>query len=199
MFVQKKIIVISFLISIVLLSGCIEDTENDNPINNSDNVTVISNNTPSVSDNISVSDNFTLDSMVIVEQLPDGYEILGTLPISDYNEYSGNIVDAREGAYRDTDNLDVFLDIIELDSEQAALELISNYQAQYESLAIGDRFTTIHFNGHDATRITQYRNFGGTQLPKYQVIWNNENMVFNVRSNSQLESSSLELAKATGH
>ena len=195
MFVQKKIIVISFLISIVLLSGCIEDTENDNPINNSDNVTVISNNTSSISDNISVSDNFSLDSMVIVEQLPDGYEILGTLPISDYNEYSGNIVDAREGAYRDTDNLDVFLDIIELDSEQAALELISNYQAQYEPLAIGDRFTTIHFNGHDATRITQYRN----SVPKYQIIWNNENIVFNVRSNSHLESSSLELAKATGH
>jgi len=193
MFVQKKIIVMSFLISIVLLSGCIEDTENDNPINNSDNVTSISNNTSSVSGNSS------LDSMVIVEQLPDGYEILGTLPISDYNEYSGNIVDAREGAYRDTDNLNVFLDIIELNSEQAALELISNYQAQYKPLDIGDRFTTIHFNGHDATRIIQYKNFGGTQSPKYQVIWNNENMVFNVRSNSHLKSSSLELAKATGH
>lgn len=199
MFVQKKIIVMSFLISIVLLSGCIEDTENGNLINNSDNITSISNNTSSVSDNISVSDNFSLDSMVIVEQLPDGYEILGTLPVSDYNEYSGNIIDAREGAYRDTDNLDVYLDIIELDSEQAALELISNYQAQYEPLAIGNRFTTIHFNGHDATRITQYRNSGGAQLPKYQVIWNNENMVFNVKSNSHLESSSLELAKATGH
>ena len=186
MLVQKKIIVMSFLIAIVLLSGCIEDTENGNPVN-------VSNNTSSV------SDNFSLDSMVIVEQLPDGYEILATLPISDYNEYSGNIVDEREGAYRDTDNLDVFLDIIELDSEQSALELISNYQAKYEPLAIGDRFTTIHFNGHDATRITQYKNSGGTQLPKYQIIWNHENMVFNVRSNSHLESSSLELAKATGH
>ncbi len=192
MFVQKKIILMSLLIAIVLLSGCIEDTENGNPVN-------VSNNTSSVIDNISVTDNFSLDSMVIVEQLPDGYEILGTLPISDYNEYSGNITDAREGAYRDTDNLDVFLDIIELDSEQAALELISNYQAKYEPLAIGDRFTTIHFNGHDATRITQYKNSGGTQLPKYQIIWNHENMVFNVRSNSHLESSSLELAKATGH
>ena len=182
MFVQKKIIVISFLISIVLLSGCIEDTGNGNPVN-------VSNNTSSV------SDNFSLDSMVIVEQLPDGYEILANHSVSDYNDYSRNIVDEREGCYRDTDNFDVFLDIIELDSEQAALELISNYQAQYEPLAIGDRFTTIHFNGHDATRITKYRN----SVPKYQVIWNNENMVFNVRSNSHLESSSFELAKATGH
>jgi len=185
MFVQKKIIIMSFLISIVLLSGCIEDTGNGNPVN-------VSNNTSSV------SDNFSLDSMVIVEQLPDGYEILATRSVSDYTEYSGNIVDEREDVYRDTDNLDVFLDIIELDSEQAALELISNYKAQYESLAIGDRFTTIHFNGHDATRITQY-NSGGTQSPKYQVIWNNKNMVFNVISNSHIESSSLELAKATGY
>ncbi|MDF1558186.1 MAG: hypothetical protein P1P80_08435 [ANME-2 cluster archaeon] len=193
MFVQKKIMVIVLLISIIVVSGCAQNTGNDNLTNSSDT-------TSSISD----LDNYSLDSLVIVEQLPDGYEILGILPISNYDTYSENIVDAREGAYRDIDNFDVFLDIIELNSEQAALEFISSYKAQYEPLDTRDnfttiQFTTIHFNGHDATRITRYRISGGTQLPKYQIIWNNENVVFVVISNSHLESSSLELAKATGH
>ena len=193
MFSQKKLLIISFLVSIILLSGCTENIGDEILVDTPDNASSVLDNTSTV------SDNYSLDSMVIVEQLPDGYEILGTLPISDYNEYSGNIVDAREGAYRDTENIDVFLDVIELNSEQAALELITTYKAQYEPLSIGDRFTTISFNGHDATRIIQYKYSGGSQLPKYQIIWNKENIVFVVISNSHLESSSLELAKATGY
>ncbi len=190
---QKKLLIISFLVSIILLSGCTENTSDGNLVDTPDNTSSISDNTSTV------SDNYSLDSMVIVEQLPAGYEILGILPISDYNEYSENIVDAREGAYRDTENIDVFLDIIELNSEQAALEFISDYKAQYEPLATGDRFTAISFNGHDATRIIKYKYSGGSQLPKYQIIWNKGNIVFVVISNSHLESSSLELAKATGY
>ncbi|MCL7415662.1 MAG: hypothetical protein M8349_06330 [ANME-2 cluster archaeon] len=187
MFVQKKLMVIVLLISIIVVSGCAQNTGNDTLTNSSDTTS-----------SISELDNYSLDSLVIVEQLPGGYEILGILPISDYDIYSENIIDAREGAYRDRDNFDVFLDIIELNSEQAALEFILSYKAQYEPLPTGDRFTTIHFNGHDATRITQYRISGGTQKPKYQIIWNNENLVFVVISNSHFESSSFELAKATG-
>ncbi len=194
MFMGKKIQIIGFLLLIILLSGCTGNTDNGNSGNTSDNTSLIPDITPTP-----LSSNYSLDSMVIVEQLPDGYEILGILPISDYDEYSENIVDTREGAYRDTENVDVFLDIIELNSEQAAFDFISNYKAQYEPLAIGDRFTTISFNEHSAERIIEYKYSAGDQIPKYKIIWNKGNIVFVVRSNSHLESSSLELAKATGY
>ena len=183
MYNPKKTVASILLISIILLSGCIEDTDTE-IIDNSDN-------TSSGID----QDNFSLDSMVMVENLPSGYEYLGSPPITDYNEFPEKIIESKEGAYRDEDNFDVFLDIIELDSESAAVEFILSYKANYEPLAIGDRFTPLSFNGHDATRITEYRN----QLPKYQIIWNNDNIVFIVRSNSNLESSAMNLAIATGY
>lgn len=192
MILRNKILIIGLLVSIIILSGCTENTGNEDLTDTQDN-SLISDNTSIVTGNLS------LDTMVIVDHLPDGYEIMGTLPLTDdYTEYSENIRDAREGAYRDTENTDVFLDIIELDSKQSALDFISRYKSQYMPLDTGDRFMTISFNGHEATRIVQYRNFGGSQIPKYQIIWNKENLVFLVRSNSHLESSSLELAKATG-
>jgi len=183
MYNPKKTVASILLISIILLSGCIEDTDTE-IINNSDNTSSGIN-----------KDNISLDSMVMVENLPSGYEILATLPISIYNKFSENIIDSREGAYRDSDNFDVFLDIIELDSDSSAVEFISNYKAQYEPLPVGDRFTTISINGHDAIRITEYRN----QLPKYKIVWNNDNIVFIVRSNSNLESSAMNFAIATGY
>jgi hypothetical protein len=179
----KKTVTSILLISIILLSGCIEDTDTeiiDNPDNTSSGID---------------QDNFSLDSMVMVENLPSGYEYLGSPPINDYDEFSENIIESKEGAYRDEDNFDVFLDIIELNSELAAVEFILSYKANYEPLAIGNRFTPLSFNGHDATIITEYRN----QLPKYQIIWNNDNIVFIVRSNSNLESSAMNLAIATGY
>jgi hypothetical protein len=194
MFMVKKIQIIGFLLLIILLSGCTGNTDDGNSGNTSDNASLIPDATPTP-----FSSNYSLDSMVIVEQLPTGYEILGILPISYYSEYSENIVDAREGAYRDTENVDVFLDIIELNSEQAAFDFISNYKAQYEPLDVGDRFTTISFNEHSAERIIEYKYSAGNQIPKYKIIWNQGNIVFVVRSNSHLESSSLELAKATGY
>jgi len=194
MFMGKKIQIIGFLLLIILLSGCTGNTDDGNSGNTSDNTSLIPDATPTP-----FSNNFSLDSMVIVEPLPNGYEILGILPISDYDEYSEYIVDAREGAYRDTENVDVFLDIIELNSEQAAFDFISNYKAQYVPLDVGDRFTTISFNEHSAERIIEYRYSVGEQIPKYKIIWNKGNIVFVVRSNSHLESSSFELAKATGY
>ncbi|MDF1532389.1 MAG: hypothetical protein P1P72_08770 [ANME-2 cluster archaeon] len=190
MFFHKNILIIGFLISIIVLSGCTDNTGNKDMADIPED-TSSSDNTSIIPGNLSL--------MVIVDPLPDGYEILGTPPISDdYAQYSENIIDAREGAYRDTENTDVFLDIIELDSKQAALDFISRYKSQYIPLKTIERFTTISFNGHEATRIVQYRNSGGSQIPKYQIIWKKENLVFLVRSNSHLESSSLELAKATG-
>jgi len=129
-----------------------------------------------------------------VNNLPDGYEYLGSFPISDYNELSENIIESIEGAYRDRDNFDVFLDIIKLDSESAAIEFILNYNAQYEQLPTGDRFTTFLLNGQGGTIIKTYRFTDGNQVPKYQIIWNHRNIVVIVRSNSNLENSAFDLA-----
>jgi len=169
----KKTLASIILISIILLSGCIEDTDTE------------------IIDNI--------DSMVMVENLPSGYEYLGSPPITDYNEFSEKIIESKEGVYRDEDNFDVFLDIIELDSESAATEFILNYKSQYKPLHIGNRFTNVNFNDHAGTRIKTYITRAGNQIPKYQIIWNNDNIVFIVRSNSNLESSSMNLAIATGY
>ncbi|MCG7847911.1 MAG: hypothetical protein MIO93_01850 [ANME-2 cluster archaeon] len=196
MFMGKKIPMIGFLLLIILLSGCTENTDDGNSGNTSDDASLIPDATLTPTP---FPSNYSLDSMVNVEPLPNGYEILGILPISDYDEYSENIVDTREGAYRDPENVDVFLDIIELNSEQAAFDFISNYKAQYVPLDVENRFTTISFNEHSAERIIEYKYSSGDQIPKYKIIWNQGNIVFVVRSNSHLESSSFELAKATGY
>ena len=185
MFNSKKTIAIILLISILVLSGCIKDTGpkiNDNSDNTSSGI-----------------GNINLDSMVILENLPPGFEYLGSLPINDYDEFSENIIKSKEGTYRDEDNFDVFLDIVELDTDASATDFILNYTSQYEQLSAGDRFTNINFNGHIATRIKTYTLMDGNQLPKYQIIWNNNNLVFIVRSNSYLENSSMNLAIATGY
>jgi hypothetical protein len=187
MYNPKKTVASILLISIILLSGCIEGTDTE-IIDNSDN-------TSSGID----QDNFSLDSMVMVENLPSGYEYLGSPPITYDNEFSEKIIESKEGAYRDEDNLDVFLDIIELDSDLSATEFILNYKSQYEQLSTGDRFTNVNFNGHTGTRIKTYTYRAGNQLHKYQIIWNNGNIVFIVRSNSNLESSAMNLAIATGY
>jgi hypothetical protein len=184
---QKKTVTSILLILILLLSGCIEDTDTE-IIDNLDNA----------SSGID-HDNINLDSMVMLENLPSGYEYLGSLPINNYDEFSENIIKSKEGAYRDVDNFDVFLDIIELDSDLSATEFILNYKSQYEQLYTGDRFTNVNFNGHIATRIKTYTLRDGNQLPKYQIIWNNDNIVFIVRSNSNFESSAMNLAIATGY
>jgi len=140
----------------------------------------------------------TPDNVIITtDPLPDGYEYIATLPDSKYNN-SKNVIRSSEEAYRDRDNYDLSLDIIELDSQNSAVELISGYKAKFEELVTGDRFTQIYFNGHEATQIKKYTIIDGTQLPRYQIIWNNDNIVYIIRSNSNLEDSALELAKATG-
>lgn len=187
MFSKKLLIPIVLVFIILLSSGCTEDKNGNGAITSDNNTSDL---------NLA---NSTLESMVIVDNLPEGYEILATLPISNYNTFSEKIISSREGAYRDSDNFDVYLDIIELDSESSAVEFISTYKSQYDTSSIMDRFITEPFNGHDATRIKTYTLMDGTQLPKYQLIWNNDNFVFIVRSNSNLEDSALELAKATGY
>ncbi len=144
------------------------------------------------------SNNQDENPAILVDPIPAGYEYIATLPNSNYNEFSEHIIHSKEEAYRDKDNLDVSIIKIELDSEQSALEFMSNYKDQYIELPDGSRFTEIYFNDHNAIKIKKYVINNGTQVPRYRIIWNNGNIVYNIKSNSNLEESSLILAKATG-
>ena len=93
---------------------------------------------------------------IAVDPIPAGYRYIATLPNSNYNEFSDHIIHSKEEAYRDRDNLDVSIIEIELDSNQSALEFISNYKDQYIELPDGNRFTQIHFNDHNAVKIKKY-------------------------------------------
>jgi hypothetical protein len=142
--------------------------------------------------------NNTKDNVIITaDPLPDGYKYIATLPDSEYNN-SQNVIRSSEEAYRDRDNFDLSLNIIELDSQNSAVEFISGYRTTFEELKTEDRFTQIYFNGHEAIQIKKYTIINGTQLPRYQIIWNNDNVVYIIKSNSNLEDSAMELAKATG-
>ena len=129
-----------------------------------------------------------------------GYEYIGMHTISDYNDLSGKIINSSEIIYLDNDDFNVYLQIIELKSKAATVEFISNYKSQYKPLVNDNRFNELFFNGHNATRITSYTyRDGGIQVPIYQIIWNNDSNVFIVKSNSDLESSAMNLAIATGY
>jgi len=129
-----------------------------------------------------------------------GYESIGMHTISDYNDLSGKIINSSEIIYLDNDDFNVYLQIIELESKAATVKFISNYKSQYKPLVVDNRFNELFFNGHNATRITSYTyRDGGIQIPIYQIIWNNDSNVFIVKSNSNVESSSLKLAEATGY
>jgi hypothetical protein len=133
---------------------------------------------------------------ILVDPIPAGYEYIATLPNSNFNKFSEHINQSKEEAYRDKDGLDVSIIEIELESDQSALEFISNYKGQYTEMPDGSRFTDIYFNDHNAVRIKKYVINDGTQVPRYRIIWNSNNIVYIVKSNSNLEESSLILAKA---
>ncbi len=133
---------------------------------------------------------------ILVDPIPAGYEYIATVPNSNYNKFSEHIIQSKEEAYRDRDDLGASIIEIELDSKQSALEFISNYKDQYIELPDGSRFTGIYFNDHNAVKIKKYVINDGTQVPRYRIIWNNGNIVYIVKSNSNLEDSSLILAKA---
>jgi len=167
---NKRILIPVVLVSIIIASlslCCIEDSNDQNE-----------------------------NPAILVDPIPAGYEYIATVQNSNYNEFSEHIIHSKEEAYRDRDDLGISIIEIELDSKQSALEFISNYKDQYIELPDGSRFTGIYFNDHNAVKIKKYVINDGTQVPRYRIIWNNDNIVYIVKSNSNLEDSSLILAKA---
>ena len=169
----KKLAILTVLILTIILSGCIDDTTDD--------------------DNLPDQD---VNSLVIINNLPEGYEILGTYPdFSEYNNDYENIINSGEGLYRDQNNYDVFLDLLEFDTESNAINFIEEYKSRNKPVINEDIFSTTTINGQTVTRMKTYTISKGTQESRFSFFWNDNNYVYVVKSNSNDENSALNIVK----
>jgi hypothetical protein len=161
---KKVLIVISLFVLFVSMSGCL-------------------NNTPSTDNEASSVVLTTPQELIVVKDLPSGFEYLGAPSMSVeavQSEYvaTAGIISAAEGLYKYSDKIDFNIDVIEMDNTTAAQNFISQYKSGFNELPAGDRFTEESFNGHSSTIIKKYAVFGGQDVPRYVYIWNNDNFVF---------------------
>ncbi|AKB86223.1 hypothetical protein [Methanococcoides methylutens] len=177
---KMKVLMVSLIaLLLVAMSGCTEPAEPEDLVTTTD---------------------LSVDG-VVLENIPEGFEYLGVHSVdiedvkADYADVDG-IVQASEGIYQ-LDSVDHYIIAIELDSPEAAEELVTQYKSSFPSAVIG-RFEDESFNGHDATLITKHITLNGEQVPRYHYIWTNENFVFVVRGSTEDSATLLELAKATG-
>ncbi|WP_406660538.1 hypothetical protein V7O66_11915 [Methanolobus sp. ZRKC3] len=134
--------------------------------------------------------------------LPEGYEYLGSPPMSvedvkeDYVSIDG-IVGASESLYKYSD-VDLYIDMIELESSDIAEEFIVQYKAEFKQMTAGSRFTEVSFNDHPATVIQEHVTVGAEQVPRYTYIWANGNFVYVVGGNTDDSEILKGLAESTG-
>ena len=181
---NKKIMLI-FLLTVltIVMSGCIDP--NDTPETTTGN------------------EEMTAADLIVVQNIPSGFEYLGAPPISvddiksDYVNVAG-IVDAAEDIYKDTDSVEVRITVVELENNTAADEFVNQYKLSIPPLTRGDQFVEESFNEHFATRIVYYPTVGGEQVPRYSYLWSNDNFVFIVDGNTADYTLTRALAEATG-
>jgi len=148
---KKVKILFILLIATVFISGCITDKEN----NGNQSETVKSDIIPTVN-------------------LPSGFTFMA---IHETDVDIGNSSrKAKEGIYRTDQGEDIYVQVFETGSPE---ELLNEYKSQYKD-ANYDPFTEIYFNGHKATKVTFYFTSNGNLVPKYNVIWTNNNSLIKV-------------------
>lgn len=193
---MKKSMALLSVLAVLMMafSGCVDG--NDPAANGTE--------TASPETNASV-DMGTAD-MSSVDPVPSGFEYLATLPLSvadikqDYEaDNVSGILGGSEGMYKYSDGTDFYVDVIELEDSSAAEDLIFEYKSSFSQLRVGSRFVEESFNGHFATKITEYSTTGGEQVPRYSYIWQHENYVFVVYGNTEDSSLIKSLAEATGY
>ncbi|RXA16170.1 hypothetical protein EQO05_14530 [Methanosarcina sp. MSH10X1] len=192
---KKSIALISvFAVLMIAFSGCIGD---DNP--------AVDNGTEPDNPGASISPDDTATDISELENLPAGFEYVGSLPLdetdikNDYNaENVSGIVGGSEGMYK-YNGSDFYLDVIELEDSGAANNLIDAYKSSFLPLQNESRFVEESFNGHSAVRITDYIISGGNPVPRYSYIWDNENYVLVVFGNTADSTQVRQLAEATGY
>lgn len=192
---KKNIALISVLaVLMIAFSGCVSNntpkangTGSDNPKANAisgENVSEISK----------------------IKNLPAGFEYVGNLSLSadeiKTNYRASNvsgILGGSEGLYKGSNNSDFYVDVIQFENKEAANNLISAYKSSFTPLNNVSRFAEESFNGHSATRITDFNVEAGKTVPRYYYIWNNENYVLAVSGSTADISLVRQLAEATGY
>jgi len=192
---KKSITLISvFAVLMIAFSGCV------------DNNSPAANGTDSENPEANVISDENVSGISTLETLPAGFEYVITLPLitdeikSNYNaENVSGILEGSEGVYNGSNETDYYIDVIKLEDEEAANNLITAYKSSFPPLNNVSRFTDDSFNGHSAVKITDYITSGGKTVPRYSYIWSNENYVIIVFGNTDEESSVRRLAEATGY
>ncbi|MBU4372941.1 MAG: hypothetical protein KKD69_04790 [Euryarchaeota archaeon] len=168
---SKKFIWMPVLLIItVLISGCIFDKD--------------SGTTPHVK----------LD-LIPTTNLPVGFTYMGVHEVSfDINNSSMN---ATEGVYRYNNKDDVYILVIKSDNPGA---LMNQYKLQLKKQFKTDfnPFEEISFNGHKATKVTDYSIVNGQQKPNYAIIWAAGKAMILVSSSTADARTVIALATATG-
>lgn len=191
----KSIALISvFAVLMIAFSGCVDN--NSPAVNGTDSANPETN-------AISEED---VAGISTLETLPAGFEYVDTISLStdeiksDYNaENVSEVFNVSEGIYKDSNETNYYVDVIELEDEEAANNFIDAYKASFPPLSNGSRFTDVSFNGHSAVIVTEYVTSGGEVVPRYTYIWSNENYVIVVYGNTAEEASIRQLAEATGY
>jgi hypothetical protein len=165
----RKIILLSmFLATMVFISGCIDDKNNENPVNVTETIK---------------------SEQIPTANLPSGFTFMA---MHETNVDIGNSSrKAIEGVYR-VNGDEVYVQVFNSETPEA---LIDEYKSQYKD-ANYDPFIEISINGHKATQVKYYIIINGTQIPKYNLIWTTKNSMIKVGSSVDAQKV-IDLATAT--
>ncbi|MBP1910051.1 hypothetical protein [Methanolobus bombayensis] len=201
---MKKIILVLILSILMLsISGCTDEFVEETPATDVQDLENASGSTDMMSVD-TIAGSSSIVDLVPTENLPENYELLGTHELSadeigaDYVEIEG-IVEGLEGLYLYSESTDVQLEVIETNSAENAEEFITTYKSEFSNLRVGDRFTNVSVNGHNAVQILDYVTVGSEDVKRYALIWSNGKFVFVVDGATEDIDVLLTLAESTGY
>jgi hypothetical protein len=177
---KLKIVAILCIMSLMLsISGCTDTTVEEGP------------------------ENANVSEMVVVEEIPAGFEYLGARMLSAGEILDGccnesEFVEASEGIYKG-DGFDIYVTAVETPSRDDAENLVSGYKATFPPMAKGDRFVEESINDHVATRIVWYVTSKGEDVERYAYVWNNGKYVLQIKGGTNNSLTLKEFAEATGY
>lgn len=205
---KRSIALISiFAVLTIALSGCLgsnspatNQTESNGPAVNQTN-TSVNQNTGNPEPKAITDENAS--EISTLETVPAGFNYTGNIPLTvdeiktNYEaENVSGIVGGSEGLY-EANGTDFYVDVIELENQEDANNLINTYKASFPALNQGSRFTEETINGRNVTRIMDLVTSNGKAEPRYSYIWNNENFAIIVFGNTPDASIVKQLAVAT--
>lgn len=158
---SKKLILLAitiFVVTTIFISGCITNKEN------------------------SGNKNETIKSDIIPStNLPSGITFLASHETN--IEIGNSSKPAIEGIYKTDQNEDVYVQVYESTSP---VELLNEYKSQYNNMSYNP-FAEVTFNGHNATEVTFYSTSDGNSVPKYNIIWTNNNSMIKVGPSTDIQ------------